>query len=74
VSFTRKVDWALLRNQKAELLSVIEEAQDDNDNRRSSLLQGIAHLLDNMQDYAVDKEGEDATLVFGTLKVDSSDV
>jgi hypothetical protein len=74
VSFTRKVDWALLRNQKAELLSVIEEAQDDNDNRRSSLLQGIVHLLDNMQDYAVDKEGEDATLVFGTLKVDSSDV
>ena len=44
--FFEGIDWKLLRKQKADLLSRIDD---------SDPLMGIVHLIDNFQDYAVDE-------------------
>jgi hypothetical protein len=53
--FLTKIDWKLLKEQKARLNNIIEVAnifQEDVD-----ALTGIQHLIDTIQDYAVDKMG-----------------
>lgn len=59
--FIQKMDWVNLREQKEILLSIISWNKVPllNDN-----LQGIVHILDAIQDYAVDVAGYSETDVF----------
>lgn len=43
----RNIDWGLLRQQKQELTSLIEDSPDH-------ILWGLVGLIDNLQDEAVD--------------------
>ena len=64
--FIQKIDWKLLRNQKHDLLKVI-----NNDSvipKEKESLEGILHLLDAVQDYGVDICGLSERKVFGILK------
>ena len=51
----KSMDWKLLREQKAELLNRIDD---------SDLLMGIVHLIDGIQDHAVDVLGYDEKEIF----------
>jgi len=48
-----KIDWSELRNQKRELLQVIDNME-GTENGSAEQLYGILHLIDALQDYAVD--------------------
>ncbi len=52
--FIKKIDWSLLRNQKTELINIIEELRGGND-ERADLLEGILGIIDAVQDFAVDE-------------------
>ncbi|MBN1183463.1 MAG: hypothetical protein JXB49_14330 [Bacteroidales bacterium] len=52
--FLRNVDWTDLRSQKSTLLNIISELEKKEDLRFEDL-DGILHLIDAMQDYAVDE-------------------
>lgn len=52
--FFKTIDWSELRNQKRELLQVIDNME-GSENGSADLLYGILHLIDAMQDYAVDE-------------------
>ena len=54
------VDWEMLSQQKATLLKVMDKLSDE----ELSDLKGILHLLDNIQDFAVDTLGMSQGLVF----------
>ena len=69
----RKIDWTELRNQKSSLLDVINKMEHDmpTDPETRKLihndvenLTGILHLIDALQDYAVDKLGISEMHVF----------
>lgn len=62
--FVRTIDWELLRKQKDILTKVLykRELKDEEQNG----LNGIIHLLDALQDWAVDEEGAAEELVFGS--------
>lgn len=60
----KNIDWAELRKQKCELLQVIYEEKKGKGNSAENLI-GILHLLDGIQDAAVDEYGLDEILVFG---------
>lgn len=47
------IDWAMLRDQKGTLASVIVEAGMDGNQARVDALTGILHLIDAIQDAAV---------------------
>ena len=51
--FIKKIDWSELRNQKKSLIAVIENLK-TNKIPLSDDLEGILHLIDALQDYAVD--------------------
>jgi len=53
--FFNKMDWNLLQKQKAELLNRIDN---------SDILMGVVHLIDSIQDHAVDMLGYDENEVF----------
>ena len=56
--FIQKIDWSELRNQKAILISTIEEMRMDNNERYKDNIdafEGILALIDAVQDYAVDE-------------------
>lgn len=57
-----KINWSLLREQKAELLRVISNAED---NHSIELLTGIVHLIDGVQDYAVENLDFPEKIIFG---------
>lgn len=59
--FIQKMDWSILREQKETLLNIINWNKLPllNDN-----LQGIVHILDAIQDYAVDVAGYSETDVY----------
>lgn len=57
------IDWSLLRDQKEGLLSVIHNNDKLTEPQKDSL-QGILHLIDGIQDYAVDELGLDKNEVF----------
>ena len=75
------MDWELLRQQKLLLLDVIDYLEndtpysipDDNDEKHAEGLRGILHLIDHIQDEAVDLGIEDEETVFGSLKCDICD-
>jgi hypothetical protein len=56
-----KVDWEALRDQKQTLVKVIDKANPAD----SVALMGILHLIDSLQDYAVDVLNKEESLVFG---------
>jgi hypothetical protein len=57
------IDWASLREQKAELIKYAwKDAADSN-----KLLEGIISIIDAIQDQAVDENGLSEMLVFGQL-------
>lgn len=60
ITVTLKIDWPLLREQKAELIQAIQHSGDPDG-------WGLVHLLDDIQDQAVDKCGLSEELVFGDL-------
>lgn len=53
------LDWALLRRQKIALLELSLPEKDD------KLIQGIIHIIDAIQDYAVDHGDATEQEVFG---------
>ena len=56
--FFKKMDWDMLRKQKAEILKAIDDGWlSDNAN-------GIVYLIDQIQDYAVDSLGYAHDIVF----------
>lgn len=56
VDFFEQIDWSELRNQKSTLFKLIVELdKGDDDNQQVNDLDGILHLIDAIQDYAVDK-------------------
>lgn len=63
------INWNDLRNQKRELLRVISERNlpDGEDD-----LDGIVHLIDSLQDYAVDELGYNEHEVFDLEDEDPS--
>ena len=65
-AFLEKIDWKLLRDQKAILLAMVTELE-EKEPARSQTLQGIIHLIDSIQDFAVDKAGTPERTVFGKL-------
>lgn len=65
-----KIDFSDLRNQKRELLKVI--AQRDLPEHEDEL-SGILHLIDSLQDYAVDELGLNEKDVFDFADEDEDD-
>ena len=66
----RGINWELLREQKLDLLNVIDLHQSETDEaakKQTESLTGILHLIDRIQDTAVDEEGYDEKEVFGDL-------
>lgn len=80
----KKMDWDLLRGQKGTLLSLIgkreaainileatgiSDALAINQARQEvDALTGLLHLVDAVQDAAVDEEGLDEKIVFGNIQ------
>ena len=54
------IDWASLREQKAELIKYAWKDADSN-----KLLEGIISIIDAIQDQAVEENGLTEMLVFG---------
>jgi len=62
--FIKTIDWVLLCEQKQSLLTVIDELENTGGEQKSiDGLNGILHLIDNLQEYAVDTLGIDENLV-----------
>jgi hypothetical protein len=54
----KNIDWKLLRKQKRTLLqTIIKLETGDEDDPVTDDLDGILHLIDSIQDYAVDVLG-----------------
>lgn len=60
-NFTETIDWSLLREQKAALLSIPEQLINAT---QYDALQGIISLIDSLQDYAVDVTNVPEEVVF----------
>lgn len=54
--FIKKMDWKLLREQKEIFIKVLY-APDEGDDDDVPYLEGILHLIDAIQDYAIDEAG-----------------
>lgn len=63
-SYVNKMDWEMLRAQKLSLLQIIEKLRGMKDNERADDLTGILHLIDALQDFAVDELEISSTIVF----------
>ncbi|MBU1248087.1 MAG: hypothetical protein KKB70_05265 [Proteobacteria bacterium] len=59
-----KIAWEPLRAQKKALLKVIDALEESGDSR-ADVLSGLLHLVDALQDGAVDILGRDGREVFG---------
>ena len=58
--------WAMLQNQKAELLGLIDEG------KASDMMNGLVHLIDSIQDQAVDVQGLPEEVVFPKQEIVST--
>ena len=63
MEFVRNINWELLRKQKSTLFNFIQEIDNV---EQVEHLEGIIYLIDAVQDEAVDNEGTDEDIVFGT--------
>lgn len=61
------MDWELLRKQKATFVQVMNTILVEHEHLLDTF-QGILHLIDAVQDHAVDVMGEPEELVFGERK------
>lgn len=65
-SFIENMDWNLLQQQKLTLLHIIDNKTLTNiSDVICNDIDGIVHLIDSIQDYAVDVAGIDNEIVFG---------
>ena len=62
--FINDINWDLLKQQKLSLLNIVNNNTLIN-NVMSEDVNGIVHLIDSIQDYAVDVVGIDNDIVFG---------
>ena len=62
------IDYPLLRQQKLTLLKVIDRSSAFRYKQEEEDLTGILHLIDSIQEDAVDEEGIPETEVFGESK------
>lgn len=62
--FINKIDFTILRNQKGTLMHIIDEYDPLNEENEPEDLTGILHLIDAIQDYAVDELKIPEMLVF----------
>jgi len=65
--FLKRIDFPLLKKQKATLLKVIENSDSV---REAEHLEGIVNLINQIQDEAVDKYGYKENTVFELSKTD----
>ena len=63
----RRIDWEQLKSQK---LLVLEAIDDTNSERIADALTGILHLIDDIQDHAVDVMGINEKTVFNLSEDD----
>ena len=61
--FITKIDWSLLKKQKKTLL-IIKNCHEDITSDQTKDIDGIIHLIDAIQDYAVDSMGISEEEVF----------
>lgn len=61
MDFIEKIDWELLKKQKATLTKVVFNTQDG---EVWDDLEGLLNLIDAIQDYAVEELGLDENYVF----------
>ena len=52
-----KIDWALLKIQKSNLVQVQDMLLKTSNNHLMESVQGVINMIDNLQDYAVDELG-----------------
>ena len=65
------INYKLLRAQKESLIKMIEAGKDTFGSvtkADAEMCDGILHLIDSIQDYAVDSLGMKETIVFGIIK------
>lgn len=60
--FINRIDWELLKAQKADLVSLTYAGDLATGYKKS--MQGIINVIDSLQDYAVDSMGIDEDVVF----------
>ncbi len=60
--FIKDIDYTLLREQKSSLLELLSDKKIMSANQHMDLV-GLVHLLDSLQDYAVET-GIDENIVF----------
>lgn len=72
-TFFDDIDWAMLREQKRTLLGTIDMVSDFDNDWQSEVdnLTGILHLIDALQDHAVDTLGVPENEVFATEDEDT---
>ena len=71
ISVNLNIDWELLREQKLDLLNVIDLLQSESDDaakKQADSLTGILYLIDDIQDDAVDNKGVAEDKVFNIEK------
>lgn len=66
--FLSKVDWNALREQKLELMKLMDSLNEGSHEK----LNGIIHLIDSMQDYAVDCKNLPEPMIFGKKSNDKN--
>lgn len=65
-----EIDFTALKGQKAELLKVIGETKSK---ERLENLSGILHLIDGIQDHAVEDLGIDENLIFDLTNLEENE-
>lgn len=64
----KNINWKLLREQKSVLNEMRSENNYNTENHEKTALSGVVHLIDALQDLAVDNYGVDELTVFGKIK------
>lgn len=65
----KNIDWKSLREQKAELLDLLDEPDKHKLSfNKMDALKGVVNLIDGIQDYAVDCRNIEVGIVFGDLE------
>ena len=70
VKLELNIDWKLLKKQKSDLLDVLAyyddslQLNDETSIQQKDSLEGILHLIDGIQDYAVDSGQFESNEVF----------
>jgi hypothetical protein len=68
----KAIDWSKLRRQKKYLLTRLEKNKGSNgaSSYEKGVLTGLLHLLDNIQEYAVEELKQDPAAVWGAEAMD----